>query len=104
MLLAKANMVRGPYPDMSIIPNATQTLLIDAFIADDPLKFKNPKSRSVDALWAQVVSPSDHINVLNSAFDLFRGLCEDRNLRKSIIYGGRSYSSKPLAKRNDSSF
>lgn len=67
------------YPDISLIPSATQTLLIDAFIADSPIKFKNPKSRSVDALWAQIVSPLDHVNVMNSAFDLFRGICEDRN-------------------------
>lgn len=67
------------YPDISLIPLVTQNQLISAYIADAPLQFKGPKQRAIDSLWAQVVSPSNHVDVLVTAFDLFCGLCEDRN-------------------------
>ena len=77
--LEKKQIGKTLYPDMSLIPLATQNQLISAYLADLPLRFKNPKQRTVDSLWAQVVSPTNHVNELLTAFDLFCGLCEDRN-------------------------
>lgn len=77
--LEKEQMGKILYPDTSIIPLAIQNQLITAYIADTPLQFKNPKPRTIDSLWAQVVSPANHVDELLTAFDLFCGLCEDRN-------------------------
>ena len=77
--LEKKQIGKILYPDMSLIPLATQNQLISAYLADTPLQFKNPKQRAVDSLWAQIVSPTNHVDELLTAFDLFCGLCEDRN-------------------------
>jgi hypothetical protein len=77
--LEKEQVGKILYPDISSIPLVTQNQLISAYIADAPLQFKSPKQRTIDSLWAQVVSPLNHADVLVTAFDLFCGLCEDRN-------------------------
>lgn len=77
--LEKEPISKIMYPDISLIPLATQNALIAAYIADDPLQFKSPKPRAVDTLWAQYIAASVHADVIVKTFNLFRGMCEDRN-------------------------
>ncbi|ENW08242.1 BpuSI family type II restriction endonuclease [Acinetobacter beijerinckii] len=75
----EANIVKKiRYPDFDKIQRDKADKLITLFDTEDCINFKNIRERKIDHIWAEILSPNDHLTVLNEAFELFQELVDQR--------------------------
>ncbi|WP_227512921.1 N-6 DNA methylase, partial [Acinetobacter venetianus] len=76
----EANIVQKiRYPKFDGIQKDKADKLMALFETEDCLIFKDIQEREIDRLWAEIISPSDHLTVLEEAFELFQELIDQRN-------------------------
>ncbi|MCU4588704.1 BpuSI family type II restriction endonuclease [Acinetobacter ursingii] len=76
----EANIVQKiRYPKFDEIQKDKADKLMGLFKTEDCLNFKDIQEREIDRLWAKIISPNDHLAVLENAFELFQELIDQRN-------------------------
>ena len=67
------------YPKFSEIQKDKADKLMALFETEDCLNFQDIQQREIDRFWAEIISPNDHLAVVEEAFELFQELIDQRN-------------------------
>ncbi len=77
--LEKSSIQKVRLPDFASISKTDVDKLVAALKIDQPIDLVTPKIRKTDEYWAEILSPKNSQNFLQSTLDIFQELLDERN-------------------------